>query len=169
MFLLFYAVCFWSIWNKREEIVMVLGGQHDDIMAGLIWFPEMRVFRMWFFLTKYLKSRRGTSVHGRIPWGQNRRNPCAQLIISFFCLYMCFFMFWTNMKNDDFRSQSGVTTPIETVIFMKLQGGVRGMMTHGWGRFGRAPVMVLVIFKLALGRQEVRLAWPLWALKIHWG
>ena len=42
------------------------------------------------------------------------------------------------MKNDDFR-----------------------------GPFGRAPVMVLVIFKVALGRQLGRLGRPLWAPKIH--
>ncbi len=53
------------------------------------------------------------------------------------------------MKNDDFRSPFGVTILDVSVIFIKFQGGFRPIMVIWSGRFGRAPVMVLVIFKVA--------------------
>ena len=56
------------------------------------------------------------------------------------------------MKNDDFRGPFGRAPVMVLVIFIKFQGEVRVVMTHWCGRFGRAPVMVLVIFKVALGR-----------------
>ena len=53
------------------------------------------------------------------------------------------------MKNDDFRSPFGITILVKTVIFNKLQGGFQAMMVIWSGRFGRAPVVVWVIFKVA--------------------
>ena len=53
------------------------------------------------------------------------------------------------MKNDDFRSPFGVTIIAVSVIFSKLQGGFRFIMVIWSGRFGRAPVVVLVISKVA--------------------
>ena len=61
------------------------------------------------------------------------------------------------MKNDDFRSPFGVTILVETVIFIKFKGGFRPTMVIWSGRFGRALVMVWVIFKVALGRLRGRL------------
>ena len=47
-FLCFYyffdVICCWSIeQQKPEQIVVIVGGQHVDIMLGFIWFSEMRV------------------------------------------------------------------------------------------------------------------------------
>ena len=53
------------------------------------------------------------------------------------------------MKHDDFRGPFGVTILDVSVIFIKFQGGVLLMMVIWSGRFGRAPVVVLVIFKVA--------------------
>ena len=53
------------------------------------------------------------------------------------------------MKNDDFQNPFGATILVKTVIFIKFQGGFQLMMVISSGRFGRAPVVVLVIFKVA--------------------
>ena len=34
------------------------------------------------FLTNYLKSQRGKSVHGQVPWARNSGNPNTKLIVS---------------------------------------------------------------------------------------
>ena len=73
--------------------VVILGGKHVDIMLVSTGFLKCVCFRRCVFLMISLKSRRGKSVHGRIPWAQNSGNPCTKLIISLFGLYMCFFVF----------------------------------------------------------------------------
>ena len=73
------------------------------------------------------------------------------------------------MKNDDFRSSFDVTIVVKTVIFIEFQGGVLLMMVIWSGRFGRAPVMVLVIFKVARRSQVGGLGVVLWTPKIHCG
>ena len=100
-----------------------------------------------------MKSQRGKSVHGRISWAQNSGNPFTKLK---FCSYLhqrSFIVLSTNMKNDDFRGPFGVTLVVTMAIFIKFQGWAWGMMDHWSGRFGMAPVMALVIFKVALWRQ----------------
>ena len=62
---------------------------------------------------------------------------------------MCFLVSRKSMKNYDFRGPFGVTFLSVSVIFMKFQGGDRPIMVIWSGRFGRAPVMVSVIFKVA--------------------
>ena len=64
------------------------GDANVDISFVLIVFYEMRVFSQI-----PLKSRRGKSVHGRIPWAQNSGNPCTKLIISLFDVRKRFFVF----------------------------------------------------------------------------
>ena len=56
------------------------------------------------------------------------------------------------MKNDDFQGPFGVTILDVSVIFIKFQGGFQVMMVIWSGRFGSAPVQVLVIFKVAVRR-----------------
>ena len=73
------------------------------------------------------------------------------------------------MKNEDFRSAFGVTILVKTVIFIKFQGWVRVVNTTWSGQFGRAPVMVLVIFKVALSWLRGRLMIVLWSPRIHCG
>ena len=124
---------------------------------------------MWVFLRIFLKNWRAKSVHGRIPWAQNSGNPCTKLIISLFSLYMCFFVFWKSMKNDDFRSSFGRAPVVVLVIFIKFQGGYLLMINIWSGRFGSAPVVVLVIFKVARRRLWHWLAIVLWTPKVHCG
>ena len=61
-------------------------------------------------------------------------------------------MFEKKCEKYDFRGPFGITILVKTVIFIKLQGGFQPMMVISSGRFGRAPVMVLVIFKVAVRR-----------------
>ena len=56
------------------------------------------------------------------------------------------------MKNDDFQNPFGATILVKTVIFSKCQGGLQLIMVIWSGPFGRAPVVVLVIFKVARRR-----------------
>ena len=37
-------ICFWSIEKKHQKKVVILGGEHVDIMLVLIRFSEMGVF-----------------------------------------------------------------------------------------------------------------------------
>ena len=108
-------------------------------------------------------------VHRRIPWAQNSGNPCAKLIISVFCLNMRFFVFRKSMKNDDFRSSFGRAPVVVLVIFIKFQGGYILMMVIWSGRFGSAPVVVLVIFKVARRRLRHWLTRVLWTPKVRCG
>ena len=148
---------------------MIWGGEILDIMLVLIGFSEMRVFRRWVFFMIFLKMWRAKSVHGRIPWAQNSGNPCTKLIISLFGLYTCFFVFWKSMKNDDFQGPFGRAPVMVLVIFIRLQGGFQLMMVISLGRFGRAPVMVLVIFKVAVKWLRHWLATQIWTPKVHCG
>ena len=56
------------------------------------------------------------------------------------------------MKNDDFQNPFGATILVKTVIFSKFQRGYQLIMVIWSGPFGRAPVVVLVIFKVARRR-----------------
>ena len=62
---------------------------------------------------------------------------------------MFFFVFRNSVKNDDFGDPFGRAPVVVLVIFIKFQGGYLLMMGIWSGRFGRAPVVVLVIFKVA--------------------
>ena len=53
------------------------------------------------------------------------------------------------MKNDDVQTPFGATILMKTVIFSKCQGGYQLIVVIWSGPFGRAPVVVLVIFKVA--------------------
>ena len=122
----FFHLFMWFIFGrskkKHQKNVVILGGQNVCIMLVLIGFSEMLVFVAGeFLLTICLKIWRAKSVHGRIPWAQNTGNPGTKLVISLFCLYMCFFVFWKSMKNDDFPSPFGITILVKTVIFNRFQ------------------------------------------------
>ena len=69
-----------------------------------------------------------------------------------FLFFFVFFVFRKSIKNDDFRSPFGATILVKTVIFSKCQGGLQLIMVIWSGPFGRAPVVVLVIFKVARRR-----------------
>ncbi len=73
------------------------------------------------------------------------------------------------MKNDDFRGPFGITILVKTVIFIKLEGGFQPMMVLWSGRFGSAPVVVLVICKVAVRRLWGRLTLALLTPKVHCG
>ena len=122
-----------------------------------------------FFFVFFGKENWKKRVHGRIPWAQNSGNPCAKLIISFFCLNIVFWFFRKSMKNDDFRSPFGRAPVVVSVIFMKFQGGLQIIMGIWSGRFGRAPVVVWVIFKVARRCPFPSLAVVLWTPKVHCG
>ena len=61
--------CFFGIFmsdfcfDDRTEInhllVVILGGKNGDIMCGLIWFSELRVFLQMFFLQRFLRKVEG--------------------------------------------------------------------------------------------------------------
>ena len=138
-------------------------------MLVLIRFSEMRVFSQIRFFNDFFGKLRRKSVHGRIPWAQNSGNPFTKVTILLFEFRTRFFVFWKSKKHDDFRGPFGVTVLVKTVIFIKFQGRVRVVNTIWSGRFGWAPVVVLVIFNVALWWQYLWLTWEVWIPRIHCG
>ena len=110
----------------------------------LVWyvFVEMRLFSHIVFVMISLKMWRGKTIHGRIPWAQNFQNPHKKFIIPLFDVRTRFVEFWKSC---------------------------RAVVTRWSGRFGWAPVLVLVIFKVPRTRQYLRLGWVLWNPKVRCG
>ena len=105
------------------------------------------------FLNDFFEKSKGKKRAWANPMSSKQwKSLCEIDNFTFLFLYFFLGVFRKSMKNDDFRSPFGVTILDVSVIFIKFQGDFWPMMVIWSGRFGRAPVVVLVIFKVARRR-----------------
>ena len=136
---------------------MISGGENVDILLVLIGFPEKCLFSQVCFFCDFW-TRKSEETRSEVnPMSSKQWKSLYESDNFAFLFFLCFFVFRKSIKNDDFRSPFGATILVKTVIFSKCQGGLQLIMVIWSGPFGRAPVVVLVIFKVARRRPWGRL------------
>ena len=147
---------FFQFCNKHDFVVVIWGGERVKSTSVLIVFSQM------CFLYDFFEKTKGRKRTWANPMGSKQWKSQFEIgNFTFLCLY-AFFVFWKRMKTDDFWGRFGVTILVKTVILVKYQGWGWGIENIWSGRFGWGLVMVLVISKVALWRQQGRLMRILW-------
>ena len=92
-YLFFYVICFWSIGQKHQNIVVILGGQNVDIMLVLIGFSEMRVFSQVSFLNDFFEKSKGKKRTWANPMGSKQWKSLYEIDNFTFLFVYVFFLF----------------------------------------------------------------------------
>ena len=111
-----------------------------------MFFSQVSLFNDFF---ENLKGKKRTWAN---PMSSKQWKSLYEIDNFTFLFVYVFFLFLKKCENDDFRGPFGITILVKTVIFIKFQGGFQAMMVIWSGRFGSAPVQVLVICKVAVRR-----------------
>ena len=101
---------------------MILGGQNVDIMLVLICFSEMRVFSQVSFLNDFFEKSKGEKRTWANPMSSKQWKSLYEIDNFTFLFIYVFFRFLKKYENHDFRGPFGRAPVMVLVIFIKFQG-----------------------------------------------
>ena len=91
-------ICFWSIGKKTSKNVVILGGQHVDIMLVLICFSEMRVLSQVSFLNDFFEKSKGEKRTWANPMSSKQWKSLYE-IDNFTFLFIYIYVFFRFLEN----------------------------------------------------------------------